>query len=100
MNLLQKLLEFLAGSWLKKTFPQYAGIFDNLKTVFDLSMEVVHAAESSGADGAAKKKQAAQDLLKRMQEKKIDIPGETDLQVCEIIIEALVQVLNRFFPKA
>lgn len=99
MNLLQKLLEFLAGAWLKNKFPQYAGILNNLKTVFDLVMEVVGAAEATPADGPAKKKQAASDLLKRLQEAKIDIPGESDLQVCEVLVEALVSVLNRFFPR-
>lgn len=99
MSILQKLLEFLAGAWLKSKFPQYAGIFNNLKAVFDIVMEVVGAAEATGIDGASKKKHAASDLLKRLQEAKIDIPGDSDLQVCEVLVEAMVQVLNRFFPR-
>lgn len=100
MNIFQKLLEFLAGAWIKNQFPQYQGIFNNLQKVFTLVMEVVHAAEATGADSMAKKKQAASDLLKRLQEAKIDIPGESDLQICEVLVEALVQFLNRVFPKA
>lgn len=100
MGLLQKLLEFLAGAWLKAKFPQYSGIFNNLKAVFDIVLEVVSAAEATGAAGAEKKKKAAQELLKRLQDSKIDIPGDSDLQVCEVLVEAMVQVLNRFFPKS
>lgn len=100
MFILQKILEFLAGAWIKSKFPQYSGIFSNLKQVFDLVMEVVAAAEATGEDGATKKKHAAGALLKRLQESKIDIPGDTDLQVCEVLVEAMVTVLNNFFPKS
>jgi hypothetical protein len=62
-------------------------------------MEVVAAAEASPLDGPAKKKQASQDLLTRLQAAKIDIPGDSDLQVCEILVDAMVSVLNRFMPK-
>ena len=95
LNLLQKFLEMVFGSWLKNKFPQYAGIIDNLSVVASLALEVVHAAEASGADGATKKKQAAINLLKALQEKKIDIPGDQDQAVCEVVVEAMVQVLKR-----
>ena len=93
---IRKAWDFLVDTWLKNKFPQYANLFENASAVLELAGECISAAQATGQDGAAKKEMAAKDLLAKLQERKIDLPGDADLEICRVIIEALVQGLYRF----
>lgn len=94
---IQKAFEFLASAFLKKTFPQYANLFDKADQVLGLAVEVVTAAQATGADGATKKAQASADLLARLQQNGIDLPGDKDKEICDLIIEVVVSAVKSFF---
>lgn len=97
---LQKAFEFLAFNFLKKSFPQYAGLFDRANDVMALALEVVSAAEASGEDGAAKKKAASASLLKKLKDAGIDIPGDHDTVVADLLVEATVAAVKRFLGQS
>lgn len=94
---IQTAFQFLANAFLKKTFPQYAVLFDKADQVIGLAVEVVSAAQATGADGAAKKAQASADLLAKLQANGIDLPGDKDKEICDLVVEAVVGALKQFF---
>lgn len=93
---LQKAWEGLVEAFLKKTFPQYANLIQRADDVLSIAVECVAAAQATGADNATKKAQASQDLLARLKGANIDLPGDADLQICEVIVEAMVSGIKRF----
>lgn len=93
----QRALDFVVARFLQAQFPGLKNVFARLDDVLDIAVEVVTAAEATGADGAAKKAQASKDLLARLQAAGVDIPGDQDQAICDLIVEAVVGGLNRFF---
>ena len=94
---IQTAFKFLADSFLKRTFPQYAVLFEKADQVLALAVEVVSAAQATGADGAAKKAQASADLLAKLQANGVDLPGDKDKEICDLVVEAVVGALKNFF---
>lgn len=97
---IQTAFQFLANAFLKKTFPQYSLLFDKADQVLTIAVEVVSAAQSTGADGATKKAQASADLLSKLRDNGIDLPGDKDKEICDLVIEATVTALKAFFKLA
>ena len=94
--LLQKVLEWAFKRYAVKRFPGCEKLLDNLKLGYELAEGVVMAAESEGGTGEAKKAKATQSLLDLLKKHNLDIPGDKDKEICGLIIEATVTVLNRF----
>ena len=97
LSWVQKAFEFLATQFLKKQFPAYAKLFDNVDQVLSFALEVIDAAEATGADGATKKAAASKDLLAKLTAAGFDIPGDQDQIICDLIIEVVVGAVKRFF---
>lgn len=93
---LSKAWDFLVDAYLAKKFPQYIKIFENTDTVLEMAGECVSAAQATGADGVAKKAQAAQALLDKLKARGIDLPGDADLEICKVIVEAMIGGIKRF----
>ena len=97
----QKILELLTSKWIGSVIPdKFKGIYNRLNDVLTFTLDAVHAAEATGADGAAKKKLASAQLLASLKNAGIDIPGDADQQICDLFVEAVVGAINRFFPKS
>lgn len=99
MNILlwiEKAFRALVDMWLKGKFPAYAKLFDRADDVLLIAGECVTAAQATGADGPAKKAQASADLLAKIQAAGIDLPGDQDLAICGVIVEAMVAGLKSF----
>lgn len=92
-----KAFEYLVSKFLETRFPGLKNVFARLDDVLDLAVDVVTAAEASGADGVAKKAQASKDLMEKLKTAGIDIPGDQDQAICDMIVEAVVAGVKKFF---
>ena len=94
---IQTAFKFLADSFLKRTFPQYAVLFEKADQVLALAVDVVSAAQATGADGATKKAAASAELLSKLRANGIDLPGDKDKEICDLVVEVVGQSLKSFF---
>lgn len=103
MNLLtflpwvQKAFQFLIDKFLKSKFPAYAALMDKAEDVVHIMVEVVTAAQATGADNATKKAQASADLLAKLKANGIDLPGDQDAALCDVLVEVAVVAVKNFF---
>lgn len=93
----QQAFTLLIEKFLKAKFPAFANLMDRAEDVAALAVEVVTAAQATGADGAAKKAAASKDLLAKLQHAGIDLPGDQDAAVCDMLVEVAVAVTKNFF---
>lgn len=106
MNLLsflpwvQKAFQFLIDKFLKAKFPAYASLMDKSEDVVEILVEVVTAAQATGADNATKKAKASADLLAKLKENGVDLPGDQDAALCDVLVEAGVLSVKAFFKLA
>lgn len=96
----QKAFQFLIDKYLKAKFPAYANLMEDADQVVEFAVEVVVAAQATGADGAAKKAAASKDLLAKLKAHGIDLPGDQDQAVCDMLVEVSVQGVKSFFKLA
>lgn len=100
-KIFEMVLAVLTSKWVNSVVPdKFKGVYARLNDVLAFTLEAVHAAEVTGADGAAKKAAASASLLAKLQAAGIDIPGDSDKQICDLFVELVVGALNRFFPKS
>lgn len=99
LAIFQFILQFLSQDWLKKLIPaKYQPIVENFDAIAPIVVEVINAANGTGLDDAGKKEHAAAALLAALQSKKIEIPGDADLQVCGVLVEAMYVGLKMLRP--
>lgn len=93
----QKAVQFLTVQFLNKKYPGYANLFNRIDDVLEFAIDVVTAAEASGADGATKKAMAVANLKKNLAEAKFDLPGDFDDEVLALFVEAVLLAVKSFF---
>lgn len=97
LKIFSVIVGLLSNKWVKDLLPgNLKAILERFDTIAPVVAEVIEIAASKDLDNAEKKKHASEELLKRFQSKHIDIPGDADLQVCEILVEAVYQSLKNF----
>lgn len=91
-------VKFLVENVLAKYLPaNLRPYLEKLEVVVPLVGKAIAVAnEVKGADNAEKKAVASKHLLSLLQESDLDIPGEADLQVCELLVEGVYQALKGF----
>lgn len=97
-NFLVLLIKFLADNLLAKYLPaNIRPYLQRLEDVLPLVAEAISVAnDARNADNAEKKQIAAQHLLSLLKSANLDIPGEADLQICEVLVEGVYQALKGF----
>lgn len=99
LAIFQFILQFLSQDWLKKLIPaKYQPIVENFDAIAPIIVEVINAANGTGLDDVAKKEHASAALLAALKAKNIEIPGDADLQVCGILVEAMYAGLKLLRP--
>lgn len=97
-NLVVIIIKFLVENILVKFLPANVRPYlENLDKVLPLAAQAIGLANQlRDADNAQKKRAASEHLLQLLQQAKLDIPGDADLQVCEVLVEGVYQALKSF----
>ncbi len=98
VSFLVLLIKFLVENLLIKYLPaNLRPYLEKLEVIVPLAGKAIAVAnEVKGADNAEKKAVASKHLLSLLQESDLGIPGEADLQVCELLVEGVYQALKGF----
>lgn len=100
-KVLEVLVQFLASGLLRKLVPANVQPYlEKFEAVLPIAIKAIQLAHDSGEDNATKKKIAAEALLAALKANNLDIPGDADLQVCEILVEGVYQALKKFNPSS
>ena len=100
--IIQFIIQFISQDWLRKMLPEKIRPFvANFEKIAPELLDAIKFADSlTGADNPTKRKEAGKHLLEKLQSKKIDIPGEVDLEVCELLVEGMYQGLKAIRPSS
>jgi hypothetical protein len=99
-TIIQILVKILSLDLIKGLIPaKFRPFLDKFDRVLPLAATAIAMADNiKGADNAAKKKAAAEHLLKELQAAKVDIPGDADLDVCAVFVEGVYQAFKAWNP--
>lgn len=83
--MLERVISFLSHNWLGNVIPyRYRGVLDSFNILAPLIVEAASDFQKGGNY-----------LYESLQSKKIEIPGDVDLQVCEILVESMRWALKQ-----
>jgi len=97
-KLVALVIKFLVENILSKALPaNIRPYLSKLEQVLPLVAEAIEVANLlRDADNGQKKRVAAEHLLSLLKDANLDIPGDADLQVCEVLVEGVYQALKSF----